>query len=300
MLSDSERKVPLAMPIVIFFNWERLLSAIYVYRIEVVIVVKKKSMGMVAIIAMTLLSASLAAVLLGTVSAADQESSARIQAAITGYTIVGPKVSGTQYVDTVSTGQEINYNVSVGAGSTYSLNQLNIVWQLETDWNVTVNVTGPTLKWIYYYEADRQIKVTLTDKLNSSNTTSETISVGIVADLDEDGLPDLWERNHFGTTAVTDDPTTTDYDGDGWTDLEEYDNETDPTTVNAKPGFIEQYSWLIALIAIVIVVLLLVIFVLMPKMKTKRQEDEKKKIAAAVEVEKSLLGLDELEEKPKK
>jgi len=38
----------------------------------------------------------------------------------------------------------------------------------------------------------------------------------------------------------------------------------------------------------------------MPKSKAKRDEDEKKKIAAAVDVEKSLLGMDDLDYKPKK
>ena len=48
-------------------------------------------------------------------------------------------------------------------------------------------------------------------------------------DDDRDGMPDDWEKLHFGTTArgsPTD--SSSDFDGDGYTDLEEYLNGTDP------------------------------------------------------------------------
>lgn len=264
-------------------------------------VVKLRKMGIVALIVMTMLSATLSAIPVATPDAADQDSAASTQAAIPGYKIDGPKYTNGAYSAVLSAGEYINYYVNLSsAAAIYTYSQLDIVWHLETDWNTSVNVSGPTLQWVYYYEAERTISVTLTSKTNSSNTSTEPINIKIIADLDGDGLPDLWERTYFGTTAATDNPTTTDQDDDGWTDMEEFENDTNPIIPNLKPGFIEQYAWLIAIIAIVVVVIVLFIFIVMPKMKTKRQEDEKKKIAAAVEVEKSLLGLDELEDKPKK
>jgi len=261
--------------------------------------VKQRSKCFVVLIAIFMLAASFSVPLLGTTGGADQKTVARIQAAVA-FNIDGPKYAQNIYQAVLSAGEEFYFNVSLAATSPYVLDDLSINWQLETDWNTTVNVTGPSLKWIYYYEADRYVYVTVTDKADSSNTSTEQITVQIIADMDKDGLPDLWERTYFGTTAATDTPSVTDYDGDGWTDMEEFENGTDPTIENPKPGFIETYSWLIALIAIIIVVIVLLLFVIMPKMKVKREEDEKKKIAAAVEVEKSLLGLDELEDKPKK
>jgi len=258
---------------------------------------KHKSIGLVALIAVIMLSASFATVLLGATSAPEEKSVARTEAAIA-FTIIGPTFTSNKYSDILSAGEEISYSVSLGASSAYSLSQLDITWKLETDWNTSVNVTGATLIWYYNYEATRDVTVTVSQKTNSSNTTTETIALQIIADLDGDDLPDLWERRYFGLTSRTD--GTTDFDGDGWTDMEEFKNGTDPTVSNPKPGFLETYSWLVALLAIIVVVVVLMIFVIMPRMKTEREADEKKKIAAAVEVEKSLLGLDELEDTPKK
>ena len=51
------------------------------------------------------------------------------------------------------------------------------------------------------------------------------------ADADDDGLPDAWEELHFGDTTTAND--TSDYDRDGYTDLQEFLNQTanatDPT-----------------------------------------------------------------------
>ena len=49
------------------------------------------------------------------------------------------------------------------------------------------------------------------------------------ADLDGDGLYDGWEWKYFGTLAQT---AEGDFDGDGWTNLQEYQNGTDPTVID--------------------------------------------------------------------
>lgn len=49
-------------------------------------------------------------------------------------------------------------------------------------------------------------------------------------DTDADGMPDLWERNYFGTLSHT---GGTNGDGDAWTDLQEYRNGTNPTVFDA-------------------------------------------------------------------
>jgi len=45
-------------------------------------------------------------------------------------------------------------------------------------------------------------------------------------DGDGDGLPDLWEQINFGNRSQTGGG---DFDGDGFTNLQEYQNGTDPT-----------------------------------------------------------------------
>jgi hypothetical protein len=54
----------------------------------------------------------------------------------------------------------------------------------------------------------------------------QTIKLEPGADTDGDGLPDAWELEHFGDLVTAD--GTSDYDGDGATDLQEYLAGTDP------------------------------------------------------------------------
>ena len=58
-----------------------------------------------------------------------------------------------------------------------------------------------------------------------------TLKAGTAAtDDDNDGLPDAWENAYFSNISrgsLTD--SKGDFDSDGYTDLEEYLNETNPT-----------------------------------------------------------------------
>ena len=59
-----------------------------------------------------------------------------------------------------------------------------------------------------------------------------TVDIGAdeLVDADTDGMPDPWEILHFGSTAARD--GSGDFDGDGLTDLEEYQNDMSPTTAD--------------------------------------------------------------------
>jgi subtilisin-like proprotein convertase family protein len=72
---------------------------------------------------------------------------------------------------------------------------------------------------------------------NGGVDTSEpqffTITVGQETDTDEDGLPDDWEEAYFGgTSALADD----DMDGDGFSNLQEFEAGTDPVDPADAPG----------------------------------------------------------------
>ncbi|MFC1839664.1 leucine-rich repeat domain-containing protein [Thermodesulfobacteriota bacterium] len=89
-----------------------------------------------------------------------------------------------------------------------------------------MQVTGLDLDTTYYF-----VVQTRTDPhSNNSNTVysgySEEVSATTAFDGDGDGMANDWEVTYFGDTSRD---GTGDYDGDGLTDLEEYDAGTDPT-----------------------------------------------------------------------
>lgn len=56
-------------------------------------------------------------------------------------------------------------------------------------------------------------------------------------DNDLDGMPDQWEKRYFGDTdRGSSEDSSSDYDGDGYTDLEEYLNETNPLKKDTNYG----------------------------------------------------------------
>lgn len=78
---------------------------------------------------------------------------------------------------------------------------------------------------------------TYTVKLsNSAGTrTSAPAVLTVTDDSDNDGLPDSWEREHFGDLAEDGD---SDFDEDGQSNLGEYLSGTDPTDPASRLAFI--------------------------------------------------------------
>ena len=233
---------------------------------------------------------------------AQDGSAARIEADWTGFYLIeaSSQLSGISptFQQMVSTGAVINYSLTAPLGSPLPLSQLNITWRLEDDLNATMFKYGANISCIWMEQAIHLISVTYYNATDASDIGHQHITVNVVSDFDKDGIPDVWERQNFQNLNTAD--ATSDWDSDGWTDLAEFQMGTNPKVANAKPGFFDQYWWLFMTIALILVAVLLLWFVIMPKSKAKRDEVEKKKIAAAVDVEKSLLGLDDLEYKPKK
>ncbi|MDH4123672.1 MAG: hypothetical protein OEV21_06285 [Thermoplasmata archaeon] len=227
-----------------------------------------------------------------TLAGAPDRAVARTQADIV-FAVGGPSqlISG-DYTDIVGTDEIFEYS----ALST-SVPNANFTWTIETEYDSTVIVYGKTLRYGYHNVGNYSIYITARTP-EGGDATTKHINVQVLLDFDEDGIADWWERYWFGTT--TDATNTSDSDGDGWTDLEEYDRQTNPTEYTYKAGFLDEYWWLIVLIVIIAVLLIFYLFVMRPKMESTRKEEEQKKIAAAVEIEKTLMSFDELEEKGKK
>jgi Bacterial TSP3 repeat len=122
--------------------------------------------------------------------------------------------------------------------------------QLSAEAVVQTADTNWTCVGVGYIDTDNQVDLLWRHKTNGSNAvwfmsgisfqTSTTLDtqannwkVGGLGDskldTDGDGLPDLWERNYFGTLSQG---ANDDYDGDGWTNLQEYQNGTDPTSAD--------------------------------------------------------------------
>lgn len=90
---------------------------------------------------------------------------------------------------------------------------------------------------------------------NGSDLVWPELASGPVSlDSDQDGMPDAWEQQHFGTTSRgAADDSSGDYDQDGYTDVEEYLNCTDPNDrgdlpINEEPPKEAVYqTWLVLL-----------------------------------------------------
>lgn len=92
-------------------------------------------------------------------------------------------------------------------------------------------------------------------------------------DSDNDGLPDWWELENFGCATCAD--PNEDSDGDGYTNLEEFNSGTDPRNEDDVPDFYKP-NWLGIIIVIVGALSLIagIILIVMENLKRKNQEQE--------------------------
>jgi hypothetical protein len=102
----------------------------------------------------------------------------------------------------------------------------------------------------------------------------------IAEDSDEDGLPDWWEEEYFGESKINEVGPSADPDEDGFTNLEEYEADTDPTRKSSHPPEPEpkddDEDYTMATIAgiIIVIIVLILIFIIFIKKKSKEWEDE--------------------------
>ena len=72
--------------------------------------------------------------------------------------------------------------------------------------------------------------VVITNNFGSAAASASLIVIDPAIDADGNGLPDWWENYYFGHTGVN---PNADLDGDGWTNMQEYQNGTNPNSADA-------------------------------------------------------------------
>jgi parallel beta-helix repeat protein len=140
--------------------------------------------------------------------------------------------------------------------------------------NIILNVSDSAGSWTIATKSIEILKP-IKDKDTDTNNT------------DDDNLPDDWEEDNFGNLSQDDDD---DPDNDTFTNLQEWENKTDPNDPNDYPGkkvddkddtdddkesdFISDNSWLIMLLFIVIILIIIIALIVSRKKKEPEEKEE--------------------------
>ncbi len=196
-------------------------------------------------------------------------------------TAAEPEAIFSPLPDEVSNGTEVTLSA---AGSTYAGGTIDHYnWAIfyhgvQKHWSDNSTTSYRFVKLGVYL-----IKLTVTT--NDSKTATSWTAVYSIDDADNDGLPDWWEMHYFGNLTQTGDQ---DFDNDGYTNLQEYASDTDPTVKDPGPSFVAMLAENWYYLVIVAAVIVGAIVVLYPRMKKKQKAQVKKQIEAAIEIEKAL------------
>lgn len=137
----------------------------------------------------------------------------------------------------ITVNEQIPVNLSAALSSDSDGNIASYQWSqvsgtpvtLATANTATASFTAP----LVYADTALLFQLTVTDNEGGSATDSVTITVNnINPDDDGDGMDDAWEMLHFGNLTQI---ATTDFDGDGYSNLQEYTQGTNPIAVTPMP-----------------------------------------------------------------
>ncbi|HDP96096.1 MAG TPA: hypothetical protein ENN25_00160 [Euryarchaeota archaeon] len=180
------------------------------------------------------------------------------------------------------------YSVDITNSSYSSPENFTVVWTIQAQSGVDSYYTfpGSVLNHSYHVPGVYWINVSAEDP--DEKTGNTTLKVTVKLDIDDDGIPDWWEIKYFGDTSIAD--GSSNYDGDSFTDLQEFQRGSDPTVFDEpdERTFLESYWYLIVVAVAAAAFSVIYLMFLAPMMKRRREESEKKKIAAAIEIEKAL------------
>ena len=159
---------------------------------------------------------------------------------------------------------------------------VNFTWKIEFE-NATTYMYYRTN--LFKFTDLGLYKISLTVADNASRTGSAFTAVYSILDSDGDSVPDWWEINYFEDLNET---GTTDPDGDGYSNLQEYASGTDPTAKDPQPGLVEMLAenWLY--LVVIAAAIVAAVLILLPRYKKKQDREVKKKIEVAIEIEHEL------------
>jgi len=182
----------------------------------------------------------------------------------------------------------------VSNGSEYALNGTSSYdtdggYILDWYWEITLGdeivETSHFSIHMYLFKELGLYKITLTVADDQNQTNRSFTAVMSVLDKDADSLPDWWE---FQTMGTMNELGSGDYDGDGYTNLEEYAQGTDPTIKDPQPNFADEMKshWYVFVMAAAVIVG--IVLSMWPFFRRRRERREKKKIEAAIAIERAL------------
>lgn len=209
----------------------------------------------------------------------------------------------------------ILYNVEFSAGRTFDPDTdyndtLTYQWDFDaTDGPFKADFTGLNGRWDFQIAGNYMITLRIVDSAGNYIEAYTNITVDGVKnddDYDNDGMPNKWEDEN-GFNKYDPEDATNDDDGDGWTNIVEFLNMTDPnkrdtdgdgsidsedyspldSTVYEKPKETERWIddtnniILLVIIAVVVIIALLGItgFFLYRSMQKSKEEEERRKKA---------------------
>jgi hypothetical protein len=114
-------------------------------------------------------------------------------------------------------------SAKVNTTVTYSGDEKTVRLAANTDFSPGESFTVSGLKFTNFTDISTAYNLRLETNFLAATYDDKTIEISV--DSDGDSMPDSWEITHFGN--LTHDGTA-DTDGDGLTDLQEYQNSTDP------------------------------------------------------------------------
>lgn len=182
--------------------------------------------------------------------------------------------------ETISNGTR--YELNATGSYDYNGTLVGYVWEIvhgDDTWYLYGSVD------YFWFRDEGLYRITLTVEDLWGNTDDDFTAVISVDDSDFDGMPDWWEMAYFDTLG---EEPADDYEGDGYSNLREFADGTDPTVVDPPETGLEliQDNWVYIAAVVAAAVAAAAIFYVRGKRLQRERED--KKVAIAIELEKSL------------